>query len=302
MREKISIIALCFVLSVIATVSCDDNNDSTINGCDRQECEILERVGEVLGIEFGSDPLKWEGVSWTAPNPVSGERHIRGLRFKIESVDARTLPSELSQLYYLRSLYLEGIGIGGDFPESLADNGTLDTLEIRSTSITTLPDNIFNSHMKKVIILSNDMLYGSLPSSITLLKGYEDPAQFQIMHNNFVGRVPALSNVNIWLDNNQLRDCDPANYLNALQPLKSESESPSLYGVWLGGNNLRGELPEELLTDSLKLIHFCIMSCGQRGGREEAFTNLPSYEKVHRMAYEYYSNHPEYHDLTPMVW
>lgn len=289
----------------VIIIGCKDSEDNPLQEYDVQECEIAKQIGNAMGFDYQGHPSTWSGVTWTAsPDPSTGVRHIQGLKYVIHE-GWHEIPESLGELPYLKRLELEGLGIAGDIPEGLANRQTLDTLHILFTRISSIPDNIFNSHMKYATIKTNLYLRETrLPSSIVKLKGKDSFRQFDLMSNRFTGTIPALKDVNILLDGNHLSGYDFENAFNASQTMRGdeaikgyEDEPGLVFGVWAGGNQIHGEIPEKLLADTLALIHFTILvRPGTQYGPK--FTNMPSTRELRKMAHEFYSRHPEYADLT----
>lgn len=301
MKHFKTLLGIALVASTaMALLSCSDDEKMTvIEGCDAEEYVTMQHIGKALGLEFTGNPLTWEGVSWSAIDSESDVMHVSGLMLIVRDGE-HYIPEELGNLRYLRAIAFGGAGFHGSFPQSVADNGTLRSLQLVSTNITSIPDNIFNSNMIGVKISHNYLLDCNLPSSITQLRGDKamNSESFVIEWNSLHGYVPALRDINIYLSYNCLEGSDPSNAFITKQVPSKVTVQDDILGVWLQGNYLHGELSQELLADTLALVHFAIMTADQRGS---GFSNMPSKNELIKRSREYYTNHPELFDMTILL-
>ena len=287
--------SMAIMMTAMAIVSCnDDDNKNSIDGCDRQECDLLQQIGQSLVLDYEGNPTSWKGVSWTLPIPSTGTRYVRGLT--IDSKAMRPLPESIGELYFLKRLEVIG-NVTGELPESMCQHGNVDTLIVSNTDMPGLGKDAFHSNMKYVSVRGNYKM-GTLPASVTTLKGITEPASFNLSGNGFYGYIPAFEGVNIDLSNNQFSMVDFANAFNATQSTK-ESGKKEVYGVHMAGNNFSHlVIPDNVLSDTLALIHLAVLN--QPIDYSKTFSNMPSQAELKSLAEKYYSNHPDLADLSSL--
>lgn len=271
-----------------------DNDDNTIDGCDKEECELLQEIGARMRIKYEGNPNSWHGVTWTAVNPSEGTRHVTSL--VLDTKEERQIPALICDFPYLRKLEVRGEVIGG-VPRRLCLNQTLDSLIIIDSKINALDGHIFHSGMKYVEITGN-LRIGILPESIHELKGNDVPVRYNLSGNWLEGELPAIEGVNIDLSNNNFYRLDFANAFNATQSTK-ESGKKEVYGVHMAGNNFSHlVIPENVLSDTLALIHLAVLN--QPIDYSKTFSNMPSQAELKALAEKYYRNHPDLADLSSL--
>lgn len=272
---------------------CEDD-DNTIDGCDKQECVLLQEIGARMRIKYEGNPNSWQGVTWTAVSPNEGSRHVTAL--VLDTKEERIIPALICDFPYLRKLEVRGDVIGG-VPRQLCLNQTLDSLIIISSKMNNLDDHIFHSGTKYVKITGNPRI-SILPESIHELKGNDVPVRYDLSGNWLEGELPAIEGVNIDLSNNNFYRLDFANAFNATQSTK-ESGKKEVYGVHMAGNNFSHlVIPENVLSDTLALIHLAVLN--QPIDYSKTFSNMPSQAELKSLAEKYYRNHPDLADLSSL--
>lgn len=227
----------------------------------------------------------WHGVQWSLieEDGVKSYR-VTVLDCTVQDKPTATLSSQIGKLKYLNSLRLVGKGLFGSYP-SFMNNLNLTWLVIGNTSLKgKLPDNLFNENTTIVQIVNNPGITGPIPSSVTLLKGTENPyRRFEIMENGFTGKIPAITQAAVYLQSNNFTSIDTECF---------NGYDKNLRGVYAANNHIEVTLPDEVLKDTLKL-YTATMYVGPQKDGKEGILNLPySREKIKEDFLKWQKNHP----------
>ena len=157
-----------------------------------------------------SKPVEeWYGV--TVEETLAGKR-VTELRLSDNNLSG-TIPAELTELDYLRILWLDRNRLSGPIPQNIADCIYLEYLYLHENALTgTIPQNIGNLTKLNRLYLNDNQLEGGIPASISAMPylyalGLND--------NNLTGGLP-----------------------------ESIGAMPSLRLLFVNGNRLTGEIPE----------------------------------------------------------
>ena len=84
-----------------------------------------------------------------------------------------TISSYIENLEYLVKFEASGKAIGGEVPTTIKQLKHLKSFYLINTSVTKIPDDMFNENFQQIYITGNERLGGALPSSLSKLKGGE---------------------------------------------------------------------------------------------------------------------------------
>ena len=128
-----------------------------------------------------------------------------------------TIPTEIGNFQYLRSLSLQSNQLTGQIPSSIGNISTLESLRLESNSLTgSIPLEMGNLlNLEQLYINSND-LSGPIPAELGNLTAMLD---FRAHWNSLSGEIPAdlgnMVNVNyFYLHSNELNGCIPSTFQN----------------------------------------------------------------------------------------
>lgn len=228
-----------------------------------------------------NDIKTWGGTGWAI---VGNEYRCVELFMKAKDLGNGTISSYIENLEYLVKFEASGKAIGGEVPTTIKQLKHLKSFYLINTSVTKIPDDMFNENFQQIYITSNERLGGALPSSLSKLKGGESfnpKIVFLITNNAYTGAIPTIKNAEISLSGNNL-----TSYPMEIAGRYKVGE----YGVWASNNKLSGVIPEEILKDTLRLYKFSRQVSLQQEGYE--YTNMPSNEELTKMYETYKINHP----------
>ncbi|KAL4291277.1 hypothetical protein GQ457_14G025410 [Hibiscus cannabinus] len=167
--------------------------------------------------------------------------HLRRLRFLSLEFNHLTgkIPEELGNCSDLRELAFTANNITGEIPVSLGDMRNLIYLHLSYNLLTgTIPSSVGNISSMKVLSLQHNKLTGVIPDSIGRLSYLE---HIYIAENSLSGSLPPMDNFS------SLLVLDAAmNYLSGNLPAEIGLFCPNLEAVFIGINQLSGEIPRSL--------------------------------------------------------
>ena len=229
-----------------------------------------------------NDIMTWGGTGWAI---VENEYRCVQLFMISDNTGNGIISPKIGELEYLVKFDVAGAAFGGEMPETITKLKHLKYFVIRNTLITKIPDDIFNENLIYVYIVGNDKLGGTLPSSLTKLKGgsNSNPKRtYTIMSNAYTGAIPLMKDVEINLSGNNL-----TSYPMEMAGIREDGKQ----NIWATHNKLSGTIPEEVLKDTLRIIYFS----GQVNLQQEGYgySNMPTNDELTNMFKIYKNNHPE---------
>ncbi|CBI22006.3 unnamed protein product, partial [Vitis vinifera] len=210
-------------------------------------------------------------------NSLSGRSIIReiGNLSKLEQIYlgrnnfTSTIPPSFGNLTAIQELGLEENNFQGNIPKELGKLINLQILHLGQNNLTGIvPEAIINISKLQVLSLSLNHLSGSLPSSIgTWLPNLEG---LYIGANEFSGKIPmSISNMSklLFMDisNNYFIGNLPKDLDSELAFFTSLTNCISLRKLRIGGNPLKGIIPNSLGNLSISIERIGARSCQLRG-------------------------------------
>ena len=150
-----------------------------------------------------------------------------------------SIPSELSNLANLESLYLNGNRLSGSIPSELGNLANLESLYLNGNRLSgSIPSELGNLANLESLWLNDNQLSGSIPPELGNLANLK---RLRLDENQLSGSIPPelgnLANLRLlWLNENQLSGSIPPELGNLA----------NLDDLYLGGNQLSGSIPPEL--------------------------------------------------------
>ena len=174
-----------------------------------------------------------------------------------------SIPSELSNLANLESLFLNGNRLSGSIPSELGNLANLESLYLNGNQLSgSIPSELGNLANLRLLWLNDNQLSGSIPPELGNLANLK---RLRLDENQLSGSIPSelgnLANLRLlWLNDNQLSGSIPSelgNLANLEQLFLVENQLsgsiPSELGnlanlrlLWLNDNQLSGSIPSEL--------------------------------------------------------
>jgi Leucine-rich repeat (LRR) protein/cell division FtsZ-interacting protein ZapD len=163
-------------------------------------------------------------------------------KLDIGNTNLTAIPEEIGNLVNLKSLTINGQGIGfknSSLPESLGNLINLETLSIRNVDMNgSLPSSLGNLVNLRNVSIMNTLITGSIPVGIGNLTSLET---LQLSRNQLTGSIPeSITKLNIlktlYLDSNQLSGSIP----------NTIGDMTMLEMLYLANNQLTGSIPESI--------------------------------------------------------
>ncbi|MER2598997.1 MAG: leucine-rich repeat domain-containing protein [Caldilineales bacterium] len=231
------------------------------------ECQALEALytatngaqwKERSGWTLTTTPCSWYGVSCQAG-------HVSALILDDNNLTG-TLPIQLGNLTYLRTLTLPRNLIGGALPTTLGNLIALQTLDISENQLTgALPTQLGSLAALQTLNLSNNQLSGSIPGQLANLSHLQE---LNLSTNQLSGSIPAALGTigtlqKLHLNTNLLTGSIPAQLGNLT----------ALHQLVLADNNLSGAIPAGL-GNLNQLTHLVLTKNGLSGTIPPELGNL----------------------------
>ena len=230
-----------------------------------------------------------------------------------------SIPSELSNLANLESLYLNGNRLSGSIPSELGNLANLESLYLNGNRLSgSIPSELGNLANLESLWLNENQLSGSIPPELGNLANLK---RLRLDENQLSGSIPPelgnLANLRLlWLNENQLSGSIPPE-LGNLANLRllwlnenqlSGSIPPELGNLanlddlYLGGNQLSGSIPSEL--GNLANLEKLILSNNQLSGSIPAELGNLAYLKNLSLSDNQLSGSipPELGNLANLTW
>lgn len=200
-------------------------------------------------------------------------------------------PKALTDLEEVHTLDINGGGFNHPLPEDVCKFKKLRKLCITYTDIPELPENLFNENMEYVAISGNSSLR-RVPTSVLRLDSKTDPSRrFVIAANNSLsGKCPAIKNAWIWMNNNNFDEID---WESISEKYLGKDGQVHATGPMLYGNRLYGEIPENILSDTVRLINYYDFQFSHWQSECIRPANMPSEQELEKMRREYINSHPD---------
>ena len=226
----------------------------------------------------------WNGTAWGL-DTIKNEYRCVELFMRANNTGNGTISPKIGELEYLHMLEISGKTFRGEIPTTITKLKHLKYFDLTYTWVTKVPDDMFNENFTYVYIGENKRLSGSLPSSLAKLKGgeYSKPSKrFAVVFNAYTGAIPVIE-AEINLEHNNL----------TYYPFEIAGKSKTgEYNVWAPHNRLSGNIPDEILKDTVRIYHFSRQASLQQEGY--GYSNMPSDEEIGKMITKYKKEHPEF--------
>lgn len=214
------------------------------------------------------------------------------LGFEADDIDGY-LSKHVWDMDSLVYLWVRGKNIHGDVPERHGACPSLVHMEISYTSISSIPDDLFNVPLSAFANVTNNEKLKTFPAGLleNIPLPYDDGAVMINMNDNgFEGTAPMETNQSVILKNNNFTQVD-------WERLKSvDFKEKLMYRVPLVPfcleNKISGKAPDWVLKDTLATIYTNYIVQNQENGF--GVSNLPSPGEVEKMKKEYAEHHPEF--------
>ncbi|EMD32942.1 hypothetical protein CERSUDRAFT_98952 [Gelatoporia subvermispora B] len=190
----------------------------------------LTNGGWVKDVRF----CAWSGVS------CDGYGRVSSLQLSFPAVPA-SIPSDIGGLTALEFMQITGDTNvpAGDLPSTFTSLSSLLTLDLQSSAMTSLPDDLFNSLSKltTLTLVRNNQMGGDLPSSL-----FDLPLQNLVVNNQPLNNpLSALSTSNILRSSLKLIDLSSTSLFGTIP--SSISSLSALSELHLDSNNISNPLP-----------------------------------------------------------
>ncbi len=307
MKKGLYIIVLFGIVVSIMLSGCDNNDkpepviqtkrihslaDST--AC----CAIFKKNAYYMSERFAKDT--GFDLSDVSTWPVEWEWDETRNEFKVVTLilvapalpyNPSSVPEAIINLDKLKNIQIRGGSYFGYLPRMISLKN-LEEIWINNTSIDRLPDDIFNENLNVVQIMGNKSLI-QLPTSVLNLKSeapdgtMRHPTAFNLSNNGFSGVAPAIVDAKIYMEDNNYTTID---WDGAGGRTVFRDGERNWYGAILRWNYIHGKIPDEILSDTLRLVNLYSQTDDQYYGL--GFSNMPSEEEISKMRKEYNQNHP----------
>lgn len=239
------------------------------------------------------DILSWSELCGWIWDEATKEARIS--RLNILAIDTDEYPgcvsSRILELDSLRVLRIQGTGIHGSLPAHPLGKSRLVSLMIWHTSMTSIPDEIFQYPDIYDFYLQYNYKM-SFPTGIVKMGKpkihlYGEPTRFWFNDNEFTGICPMNINQFVNLTNNKFTSIDWSGMEN--KDYKEALKIARAPGPYLADNPITTSVPDYILSDTLAIIY--VNNCFGFGYSQIA--GLPSPEEISNMKEEWKRNHPE---------
>lgn len=258
----------------------------TFNKADSLALVEIYKQGDGANWSFSwdfNDIMSWGGTGWAI---VNNEYRCVELFMRAKDTGNGTISPRIGELEYLHKFEVSGKTFRNEVPTTITKLKYLKYFDLTNTLVTKIPDDLFNENFTFVYIGGNEKLSGSLPSSLTKLKGgfADNPERnFIIMNNAYSGNIPIIKDAVISLEGNNL-----TSYPMEIAGRFKLGE----YNVSATHNRLSGIIPDEVLKDTIRIWRFSSQVKLQQEGY--GYSNMPSDEEIKKMIEKYKNDHPEF--------
>ncbi|XP_047324590.1 probable LRR receptor-like serine/threonine-protein kinase At3g47570 [Impatiens glandulifera] len=223
--------------------------------------------------------LEYNNLSGIIPPELQSLSRLQALGIKVNNLTGQ-IPPEIGNLKSLEYLSISDNQLVGNIPRNLSNLGNLVVLELSQNKLVgEIPDTILNMSSLHHLSLAYNSLSGTIPASII---GWSSLRELFLGHNELEGIIPlSLSNASnierLDLSFNNLQGVIPSmgnlknlttlhlvdNNLSSNTELNVEmfnslTNCTKLEKVWMGSNQLAGELPASVSNLSTTLREFCV--------------------------------------------
>lgn len=322
MKNLVKIMLLSSLLIAIFQ-SCGGKDEPKAPGEDIRRYNSKDSIAfiEVMKAAYGSSTesvMHWYGIdlddinTWgvenTSPNrPVNWEWFddikeyrivflvVSGLAYLEDDADyiEGYVSKHIWDMDSLDLLAISGKNIYGRIPERDMSCPSLTQLNISSTNITGIPNDLLKNQSSGFAYIINNKNLKTLPVGlIENIPTLDDPraTTVYLYNNGFEGTAPLEAERSVDLTKNNFTEVD-------WERLKSVDFKKKLMRLipavpFCSENKISGELPEWVLKDTLATIYSRYLIGDQKEGY--GISNLPSYEEILNMMKEYADHHPEF--------
>ncbi|KAI4369264.1 hypothetical protein MLD38_017724 [Melastoma candidum] len=211
------LLVVVVIVAVIASLADAANDDSAIMG------KLLSSLSPP-GWSSSTPYCTWKGVT------CESSQRVTSLSLSSQSISG-TLPSDLTSLTSLRTLFLQKNSLSGPLP-NLSALSSLQEVFLDNNNFTSVPDSIFKglSSLKTLSLSNNpDLLPWLIPSdlaeSTSLVTLYAGGANVMGTLPDFLGSLPSLQNLRL-------------SYNNITGPLPASFKGSGIQNLWLNNQDL----------------------------------------------------------------
>ena len=200
---------------------------------------------------------------------------------------------------YLTTLGISSEMFHGDMPPCGDGGKNFKCLYLFNTNITSLPLDLFMLPTMTALFGTGNKALKHLPEGMGSVP-YKH-VDWYLLEGGLTGTVPAEIDIPIDLSYNEYTSVDWEDWkkIDVISRIRLHPDSEGTYYVSaprLKRNKISGIIPEEILTDTLKLIYTYDRIHPQLSGY--GFANMPPTAEVFKMKNEYMKNHPDVADAV----
>ena len=257
------------------------------------------------------DPESYPGARWSnvedCPDMRITEISLNNLFEKTGHMPSVGWPSEsyghispaIWDLESLNSIYIESEMFHGEIPPCGEGGKNLRVLNIDNTNITSLPLDLFMLPNMTALAGWGNMALKQLPDGMNSVP-YKN-VLWRLREGGLTGSAPADIDIDLILSYNEYTsvDWDVWKDIDVISRLRLKPNTTNTYFVsapLLTRNRITGSIPEEILTDTLRLIYIYDRIHPQLPGY--GLDNMPPTAEVFKMKNEYMANHPDIADMV----
>lgn len=213
------------------------------------------------------DIKKWIAIRGVMLDKENNEYRITGLRLQCSRTGGcGTVSSAIGNLEKLKELQILGKGFYGSLPKEISNLKELENLEVYQTNMESISDDLIFPESLDIILIWHNRKLKKVPRSVLFLKRkprYEHLYGFA--YNAFEGAFPDGIQADIAFEGNNF-SYFPFSYLE--KDLR----------INIGLNRITGDVPQEILDDSVKLYDLYQSAYPTQEGY--GYSNMPPEEEV----------------------
>jgi len=317
MKHLVKLMAIA-IISVIAFQSCGGNDEpgfvpkkeeyKPYNSKDSALfCDIMKAAyGSGLQDVCNLESMRLDSIE-TWPNSIVIWEWFEDIREKriveLSLLDYRMnglsdggiVSPKIWEIDSLRYIQVYGKLFYGGFPARGGKCEGMKHIDISNTNISSIYLDLFTLKNLSSLYITDNPRLRDLPEGFEYLP--EDTKEvktlYKLSYNGFSGKVPSNYNLRIWYSGNNFSSIDWQSwrYINFGKVIRQAPENGTM-GPLLRENRLVGEVPAEIIADTLALIYTYRLTWFQQEGY--GLTGFPTEEEIEKRKKEYSENHPEY--------